>query len=177
MDYSLIAIGDSLTQGFRSLAVNREFQEASFPFQIYKNNSELFSEFVMPEIKAPGYPVNLEYILYRLQEFDSIVLAVEELKKEIFSVVKNDFKNIKTNNNLGIVGFTAEEIYSANFKNSSSVINKAIVTLENKNFLSGVSTLINLTLDGISSMLSKHFIGLSFSRIVFSVLGGKKSTQ
>ena len=177
MHYSLIAIGDSLTQGFRSLAVNREFQESSFPFQIYQQNKELFSRFVMPEIKAPGYPINLEYVLYRLQEFDSIELAVEELRKEIFPVVKNDFTNKKTNNNLGIVGFTAEEIYSSNFNNSSSFLNKVIVTLENKNFLSGVSTLINLTLDGISSIFSKHFIGLSFSRIVFTVLGGNENTE
>lgn len=177
MKYSLVAIGDSLTQGFRSLAVNREFQEDSFPFRIYECNKECFADFLMPNIESPGYPINLEYILYKLQEIEFIEDSAEKLAEEILTKFKVRLDNKNTNNNLGIVGFTAEEIFSASFNNSSTRLNKIILNLENKYFLSWVATLLNLIADGVNSIIYKHFIGLSFSRITCAVLGKKGATE
>src|SRR5688500_11886283 len=78
MPHRLVSIGDSLTQGFMSGAIFAT--EISYPAVIAYEMGLDTSEFRIPSFQAfGGLPVNLEYLLRRLEERYGRDLNVLEL--------------------------------------------------------------------------------------------------
>jgi hypothetical protein len=179
MKYTLISIGDSLTQGFRSMAVCRKFQEDSFPYQVYKTNHNYFNEYTMPYIKGAGFPLNIEYILYNFERFTLDGERRKQIKKILRSYkhrkTKTSTKNELMINNMGIVGFTTEQIYKANYEAASNSILRLGHRFSNVLILSELVTFGNLLSDVIACVFNRRFKSLSFSRSIYNVLGNNKS--
>lgn len=175
MEYSFVSVGDSLTQGFRSLAVCRDFQEFSFPYLIYKSNTDLIEEFEMPSISAPGFPINLENLLYSLEGIDFLNPEAKDFQRTLKNLKHSRAKITRSkglfNNNLGIFGFTTKQIYCFTFKDITNPFERLIIPLEELPILNNLFSVINLLTDSVRTIFTNRLIGLSFKRVIYNVLG------
>lgn len=185
MKYTLVSVGDSLTQGFQSFAVCNNGQEFSFPNQIVKYNKDLFTPFKIPYIEYPGFPLNLESFLNELEEM--IQCGIDPLTKlEIFyDIIKGVFagKTARTgrNNNLGIYGYTAEDVLKANFKDGTGFLQRMLLILgEKRSIFKKIATLLTGFKEKpkgqkfIADEGNDKFSSFNFAKITYYVLCGAK---
>jgi hypothetical protein len=176
MKYTLISIGDSLSQGFQSFAVEKGMQEYSFPNQVYKYNSSNFTPFKIPNIEHPGFPFNIEYFLNEIQKFADSPKEIQAFAKSILkSSLVTKFPGNARNNNLGIYGYTAKDVLETNYNKSTRLLFKILLFLEMK--IPFFKYITPLFIGKTYSSENDKFSCYNIAKITYYVLCGSKKDK
>ncbi len=186
MNYTIVSIGDSITQGFQSFAVFDRGQEYSFPALIAKYNSGCFTPYKLSKIKYPGFPFNIEFLLNEMGPVfgkpeglkqNTLVKSVKKLAKSAPA-----FTNYKagTCNNLGIYGYTAGDVLERNFLKGTSLFYRSLLKLERGFPFLGTPIYLAMTLldsitpspGGFSRSRYKKFSSYNFAKVTYNTLCG-----